>query len=509
MTIYLKQPINSTTVTYPDSIPGLPENYNFEIQKTLNTINKIQAKKIALQFPDGLLCYAPILIDTIQLYFKNIDYIILDDVVYGACCIDDEAFSVNSNSPVSKNSDNMVESLHGDIKNSECSTVKYHENLENDSRYKSDSKTKKAREPIDLLIHYGHSCLIPISEMQTRVLYIFVDIKINIDHLYKMIIDNFKGRVAVIGTIQFNSTIRRLKSYISKSNILINATIVTNNSKSCCKKNEKSDLQKNSKDCCKKNNDNTISCCKSSNTDDISKVDNDVDIMIPQIKPLSPGIVLGCTSPKILGVENVIYIGDGRFHLESAMINFYKYCPFTRKLSREYYDYDKMLKYRKNEINRALYSDNTINDHVSKDISNDCNNKNDNNTIKMKNIGVILGSLGRQGNKQIFDKVIEKLESLKRFKIYKIILNEINQELLDGFDFIDSFVQVSCPRLSIDWGICYKKPLLTPFEVFFTDLNSKIDCKNEDVHTNISKGTVEYEMDYYSREEKKPWNNYF
>ncbi len=37
-------------------------------------------------------------------------------------------------------------------------------------------------------------------------------------------------------------------------------------------------------------------------------------------KPLSPGEVLGCTSPKISNCDVLVYLGDGRFHLESAMI---------------------------------------------------------------------------------------------------------------------------------------------------------------------------------------------
>lgn len=43
-------------------------------------------------------------------------------------------------------------------------------------------------------------------------------------------------------------------------------------------------------------------------------------VTIPQAKPLSAGEVLGCTSPQIRDVDYLIYLGDGRFHLESAMI---------------------------------------------------------------------------------------------------------------------------------------------------------------------------------------------
>lgn len=44
------------------------------------------------------------------------------------------------------------------------------------------------------------------------------------------------------------------------------------------------------------------------------------NIQLPQTKPRSKGEVLGCTSP-ILGDSGcVIFVGDGRFHIESAMI---------------------------------------------------------------------------------------------------------------------------------------------------------------------------------------------
>ena len=68
-------------------------------------------------------------------------------------------------------------------------------------------------------------------------------------------------------------------------------------------------------------------------------------------------------------------------------------------------------------------------------------------------------------------------------------MEEINQTSLDAFSFIDSFVQVGCPRLSIDWGNLYNKPLLNPYEVL---------------------GSIEYtyNMDYYSNEQSNPWSNY-
>ena len=42
---------------------------------------------------------------------------------------------------------------------------------------------------------------------------------------------------------------------------------------------------------------------------------------MPQSKPLSPGEILGCTSPRLESCDAIVYLGDGRFHLESIMIS--------------------------------------------------------------------------------------------------------------------------------------------------------------------------------------------
>ena len=95
--------------------------------------------------------------------FTNSKTIILGDVTYGACCVDDIA------------SDEL-----------NC----------------------------DLLVHYGHSCLIPITETRRKVLYIFVEITIDISHFVETIAYNFTDRKKtynVMGTIQFNSALFQAK----------------------------------------------------------------------------------------------------------------------------------------------------------------------------------------------------------------------------------------------------------------------------------------------------------
>jgi 2-(3-amino-3-carboxypropyl)histidine synthase len=87
------------------------------------------------------------------------------------------------------------------------------------------------------------------------------------------------------------------------------------------------------------------------------------------------------------------YLGDGRFHLESIMIQnpkipAFKYDPYDRKLTREEYGFDLMVQNREKAVEVARNSD---------------------------TIGLIQGTLGRQGNIKIFE-VAEMFDIL--FNLY-------------------------------------------------------------------------------------------
>uniref|UniRef100_A0A914X7R9 2-(3-amino-3-carboxypropyl)histidine synthase subunit 1 n=1 Tax=Plectus sambesii TaxID=2011161 RepID=A0A914X7R9_9BILA len=195
-------------------------------------------------------------------------------------------------------------------------------------------------------------------------------------------------------------------------------------------------------------------------------------IIVPQCKPLSPGEILGCTSPKLpAGTDALIYLGDGRFHLESVMIQnptvpAYQYDPYARKFTREEYDFDLMNRTRHNSIIRAQTA---------------------------KTFGLILGTLGRQGN----IKVLENLESRLRLAgkdHIRVLLSEVFPDKLKLFTEVDCWVQVACPRLSIDWGSAFDKPLLTPYE---------LAAALKDVEYR----TDSYPMDYYANDSLGPWTN--
>ncbi|XP_074640888.1 2-(3-amino-3-carboxypropyl)histidine synthase subunit 1-like [Tubulanus polymorphus] len=316
------------------AIAQLPENYNFEIHKTIWRVRSTNAKRVALQFPEGLLIFACTIADIIE-RFTSADTLIMGDVTYGACCVDDYS-----------------------------------------------AKALGA----ELMVHYGHSCLIPIDKTEgIQMLYVFVDIKIDPKHFIDTVKHNFVPgtSLAMVSTIQFVTTLQSVKENLS----------------------------------------------------------DDFKITIPQSKPLSPGEILGCTSPKLDGVDALIYLGDGRFHLESIMIanphvQAYRYDPYSKVFSQEYYDIEKMKHNRKCAIDQA---------------------KNAN------KFGIIFGTLGRQGSPNILEHLKNRIKAIGKSYI-TILLSEIFPEKLKQFKDVDAFIQIACPRLSIDWGTAFDKPLLTPYE---------------------------------------------
>ena len=77
-----------------EAVKTLPENYNFEIYKTLwriretkKSLNK-EILVVHLQFPEGLLIHATLVADLLQC-FGGCECVISGDVTYGACCVDD------------------------------------------------------------------------------------------------------------------------------------------------------------------------------------------------------------------------------------------------------------------------------------------------------------------------------------------------------------------------------------------------------------------------------------
>lgn len=338
---------------------GLPSNYHFEIPKTIKRIKEKGAKRVALQFPEGLLLFSAPIADLLEAE-TGAEMVILGDVTYGACCVDDFSASALG-----------------------C----------------------------DFLVHYGHSCLISIKDcVISNMMYVFVEIDIDLQHF----IDTVRTlvpkteRVACIATIQFVSSMRaalqQLEDYF------------------------------------------------------------ETPPFVPQNKPLSSGELLGCTSPTVTDptISTVIYVGDGRFHLESFMIanpaiKALQYDPYKKQMTRESYDHTQMHTLRKEaiEVGRRATS-----------------------------VALVMGTLGRQGNPRVVDRIVALCER-RGVKVTMFLMSEIFPSKMEQIDDVDCYIQVACPRLSIDWGYAFPKPLLSPYEA------------------EVAMGSTEwretYPMDHYSK----------
>ena len=151
----------------------------------------------------------------------------------------------------------------------------------------------------------------------------------------------------------------------------------------------------------------------------------------------------------------------------------YRYDPYSKVFSAESYDHVLMRKNRIGEIEKAKSS-------------------------MDKSWGVILGTLGRQGNPRVLDFITEKLKKTGR-SVFTILLSEIfPQKLKIMSSSVEAWVQIACPRLSIDWGLAFDKPLLTPYEAAFAINEAKENfCDKKEDAT--------YPMDFYAHDSLGPW----
>ena len=77
--------------------------------------------------------------------------------------------------------------------------------------------------------------------------------------------------------------------------------------------------------------------------------------------------------------------------------------------------------------------------------------------------GLVLGTLGRQGNPRTAEMLQQRLAEAGS-SVTTVLLSELSPAKLAAIQGVDAWVQVACPRLSIDWGEGFTKPTLTPFE---------------------------------------------
>ena len=80
-----------------------------------------------------------------------------------------------------------------------------------------------------------------------------------------------------------------------------------------------------------------------------------------------------------------------------------------------------------------------------------------------RSFGVVLGTLGRQGNPAVLAHVCSRLAE-RGLPHSVVLLSEISPAKLALLAGPDAWVQIACPRLSIDWGDAFHAPVLTPYE---------------------------------------------
>jgi 2-(3-amino-3-carboxypropyl)histidine synthase len=217
-----------------------------------------------------------------------------------------------------------------------------------------------------------------------------------------------------------------------------------------------------------------------------------------------------CCRSLILGfkiwLSRYRYLGDGRFHLESVMIAnptvpAFRYDPYSKKLTRERYNHDEMRRVRDQAVQSARESIASLRpllDPTELDPTTKLSGPVQHHQLW----GVILGTLGRQGSFKQLQAITNQLSTSRVSIPYvPILLSEVSPAKLSLFNpHISTFVQTSCPRLSIDWGYAFARPLLSPYETNVA-LGRANGWIGEATGGGMKKTT--YPMDFY--EAGTPW----
>ena len=414
----------------------------------------------------------------------------------------------------------------------------------------------------DLLVHYGHSCLVPLTCTVIPCLYVFVEIRVDVQHMVDCVHMTFlqeeKERrlssnshqegsendgpariieACVMGTVQFRSAVIEAAQRLNSD--------------------------------------------ADSSTSSLEGGEIKFQAIVPQAKPLSPGETLGCTAPSGLAQLDfqdallsprerrerkkkqqaadaadtvpeestdsfprervMLFLADGRFHLEAAMISnptlrALRYDPYSKTLTEERYETVKMKRLRREAI-MAVRKSLGISDPIQRgvrttssvqdgdDIANSVLQQQQQlssrppSSASRKTMGIILGTLGRQGNPAILSRLRSLLHS-RGIQTMIVLLSEIFPKKLEmlskptssGGSGVCAWVQVACPRLSIDWGHYFCVPVLSPFELYvaFGEVESAALWVAEEEKTGepVEDLTDQYPMDFYTKS-GGPWTNYY
>jgi len=67
------------------TIQELQREYDLELKRIIRVIKKEKAKKVLLQFPDGLKPYATVIVDYLESKLKGVEFFIWLGSCFGAC----------------------------------------------------------------------------------------------------------------------------------------------------------------------------------------------------------------------------------------------------------------------------------------------------------------------------------------------------------------------------------------------------------------------------------------
>jgi 2-(3-amino-3-carboxypropyl)histidine synthase len=481
----------------------LPSNYNFEVEKTVWRVRQSGAKVVALQLPEGLLLFALALSDIVERFGGAKHCLVMADVTYGACCVDDLSARALG-----------------------C----------------------------DLLVHYGHSCLVPVGVTAVPCMYVFVDVAVDVEHLVGTVRLNFppvlEGReqreAAGVGEQEEQEGAMARAGKGQGQADAEEEDAAGGGAAAAAGRAGRAGGDPTGRPPTSPSLPMPVRCLALAGTIQFSGAIAAAraallagegegeggeggaaaaaapyprgSLIVPKSRPLSPGEVLGCTAPRLPRAapaggddggsccggggcgekkesktaaatttttstppDALVFVADGRFHLEAMMIAnpgvpAYRYDPYSRELTRERYAHRSMRAARRRAVEAARRPGSRW--------------------------GVVLGTLGRQGNPRLMRLLQEELgraggyggaggqgeaaeeggaaaatslppkpaappsspPPLRPVLAATVLLSEVTPQKLRMIGHVDVWVQVACPRLSIDWGEGFDKPTLTPYE---------------------------------------------
>ncbi|KAH0570682.1 Diphthamide biosynthesis protein [Spironucleus salmonicida] len=156
------------------------------------------------------------------------------------------------------------------------------------------------------------------------------------------------------------------------------------------------------------------------------------NITFSDFPALNKSETLGCTCKTFGSVDAIFSIVDGIFHAEGAVamnknIPVFRVDPRSLEIDREGQDVEARLEKREQLVDKIRGLQDSI-----------C---------------FVLGTMGGQGSITLLQKYV-KLAEQKFRKVYKMMVPEVYPQALN-IPKCQIYVQMACPRLTIDWGEYY------------------------------------------------------